>query len=473
MNLLLLSLLRMFHLGSASVSHRVLIYDITQNLASRGGVPFALFPIGCHHSSYSDAPASLINYDVLYVSRYPPRVIVVICEADGGPATRWSQHYRTYVRLYGPHHFTLIDFTIREIFKFRYGEVVAVPFSCVLYRDDGDYFEIHVDSDFSGERPSWTPIVVSRQDVADNQVDLSKLLFFNSSVHNSPMRIQVDQNLIMQIYPAYVTNYSKPGQAVYAGNGIVDGYTPGHFPSNIPILLEEEVAIYLSPKVLSNDLMLLFPFSPLIWMLIGIFSAVIALMMTLSIRDGSRKNIFLIFVENLIYAFSHMFTTLKLPQPSKFKFVTTAFASVLWTVLCIIPQTGYKGSLASLLQKPPTEEKIESTKLARGWSKQTVRYMEPDFVHFMHVLRSGEPWFDASTSANFLRSIWGLTKATYTARIVPLRLQTTSLQCLSRQGIVFACRSLQLKMRQLFETDFAYTYMSRLNRDIAVKTHDP
>ena len=72
-------LLPLCHSASAIVDHRDLIQTLFQSLASRAS--FALYPVGCHHFSYSNTPAFAISLDVLRSGRLPRRLVTVICDS--------------------------------------------------------------------------------------------------------------------------------------------------------------------------------------------------------------------------------------------------------------------------------------------------------------------------------------------------------------------------------------------------------
>ena len=169
MTWLLLSLSRMFHPALTLVDHRVLIEEFTRK-ASKG--TFALLPIGCDSPSYSATPASVISRAVLSKPRYPRRIVVIVCHSRTRVLhSLWKDFSARLIREYWPQYITLIDLTTHgSPPAFTTGDLfLEVPFSYVLYKIDGDHFELHVDSDFNGARRAWDSIKDSRKEVARDE----------------------------------------------------------------------------------------------------------------------------------------------------------------------------------------------------------------------------------------------------------------------------------------------------------------
>lgn len=441
-----LLLLYLIDMASSQVDDRELILVLTQNLAAR--VNFVLFPMGCHHSVYSSAPATVINWEALESGRHPHRVIAVNCATNVELSNVWLFRNQA-MRDLGLEYFTLIDLTKSSVPE----GPETIPFSFVIYKPGGDYFEIYVNSDFNGAWKPLNPITVSREAVASDELDLSRILIYDASIHDSEMQVDIISNSFVQIYSKHPTNYSEPGRPVYEGNGLAMNIALTHPVSVIPVAIDHQVAMYLNPRILTNDFLLLLPFSSEIWTLLLVFSALIALIMTITLRQLSKRNHMLIFVESLIYAFFSTFTTLQVPHRSRFKSATPMIAVVSWIVLCIIPQTGYKSSLASILQNPPREERYSTAQYEIWYTDRIVQSEVPDFDAFMNELRSDVAWYGSETTLRFLGSVWGLTKATYIVDANAEGPQATSLVCDSYVGKSYACRSSQREMRHLYEMD--------------------
>lgn len=444
----------------APVTQQDLIEVLVQNLASRGN--FALYPIGCHHSSYSTTSASVIGWEALVCGRHPRRVITVICDDE-----EWSSDplfsRGAIIEDLGTKYFTIIHLTelnVPDADKRRF-------FSFVQYEPHGDYFEILVNSDFEGEREAWRPICISRQAVAGGKVDLSRLLIFDEFLHDSPMKVYLHEDYVVEIYPKSVSNSSKPHDAAHRRHGLAMNIHLSHSLEVVPMSIDQHVAIFSNPRILANDFILFLPLRPEIWYCMGVFSAVIASIMAVTLRYPRKRNKLLISAESLIHAFCHNFTTLRIPRPSVFGSSTAAAAVLLWTVLCIIPQTGYRSSLVAWHQNPPREARFQSASFDAWIYLQSVQHIGPDFAAFVDKLQSGGAWYGSATAVNFLQSVWGLTRATYIVDEKSHGLEIMYPECEESGGIDYTCRSARQEMRWLLEMDVFHRIKCEISWDDA------
>ena len=93
MSSLLLLLILLYPSASAIVDRRDFIETLTQDLASRAS--FVLYPVGCLHFPYSNAPDFVISLDVLRSGRLPCWVFTVICDCSSRSCQLWWHGYTT------------------------------------------------------------------------------------------------------------------------------------------------------------------------------------------------------------------------------------------------------------------------------------------------------------------------------------------------------------------------------------------
>ena len=415
---------------------------------------------------------TVASLESLEFGHYPSRALLVFCDLDAKFISVWEYLYVKYIRLYGPRYFSVLDLTLREgRFDFSSSEVVAGPFSYLRYIKDADYYELNVDSNFQGALKPWTTINITREEVQHQEVPLTDMMFWQKQLHDTDMSMHVTFNkrtLRVDMIPNYVTNYSEPGEVVYtAQEGVARSTVKSHFPTFVPLLLDNNVAIFLNPKVINSNYILLLPFQPSIWITIFSFSVAIALIMTWSLPKPKEMSTAVFLADNVIFTFCQMFTSVKLPAASKFFYGSAAITSVGWTLLCMIPLTGYRSTLASLLQTPPREARFTSADLDWKFDDKLVGRMRPNITTFLGELRRGEFWVEGSKSIDFLLSQWGLEKATYTTPIEPPSLEMYSFQCLQRQAqnLIYACRSTQRQMRILFDNNVIMPWLNAIQRD--------
>ena len=399
------------------------------------------------------------------IVRCVERSLLVVCETGNRTALDyWTKFYNKYTRYCGPENFSLLDLTAKCDLNLDWWETATAPFSYICMESKQQDFVIRVDSDFVGLRPVRDPIFVPFHAVNEDKFSLASIMWYDPTIHDGPMKLRltnIDEVVLFSMIPKYPTNYSEPGVPVYEQYSAgVYVYEESHYSHAIPFITQDGVALFLKPRRVYKHFLLLEIFDAAIWISLIVFTVVMAVIVTISIRRPPNTSSWQNFMNNIILMFCQTFTNISVPDPSKFKFSSGAILAILWSILGIILLTGYKSSLSSYLQHPPRAPKhprIDQEKYDVG--KETgIFFRTPRLDRVIEKLHTGGYWTGNSVSIKFLTSFWGLEGETYT---VPYTTESQVLQCLN-DGVVFACRSVRLQIRRLFESCVMYYFLRKV-----------